>query len=167
MSNDGDQFYDVRGKVQGIFGESLGGIDGGLKQHNRVQSQLTKDGLVSEIACAGCGQPKQITFLWPELIAVRCGVSPYDAFVSHPQLRSFASRWRQAGPSDLRHLGEGEFWTPSEFRCARMSCGQPVEIWLTPDECGTYIVKGKRKGFLNQSQEVAIGNWCMNMKRGG
>jgi hypothetical protein len=70
----------------------------------------------------------------------------------------------------MRYLGKGgPYWTPNNMRCGRATCGQPIEIWLSPNECTAHLIKGKQQQLLDPNQEQVIGNLCASMvqARGG
>jgi hypothetical protein len=116
-------------------------------------SQVIPEGMAVDMACRKCGKPRQLTVFWPELVAIRCNVSPFDAFRGHPQLNQFASRWRIAA------VPEGTYWMPEEALCR--NCGAPVQPLFSPDECTRHIAVLRNKGWLAAEDEVAVGRVAM------
>lgn len=166
MSDEFDQFADVKANTFGIFADGLGSVDDALRAHTRTNSQLVDSGMLAELPCSGCGKPKQLVVEWAELIALRCDISPYDAFGGHPQLGQYASRWRRASPRDLAELHpnkQGDHWVTEGVVCGK--CGVPIEIMVSPDECSIALTQAKRRKLITQNWEQGVGNWCLQQRR--
>lgn len=166
MSDQFDQFADVKAKSFGIFASGMGAVDDALKEHTRVNSRLVDRGMLAELPCSGCGKPKQMIVEWAELVAIRCGISPYDAFSAHPQLQPYASQWRRATARDMRELApnqQGEHWVTQGINCGK--CGVPIEMMLSPDECSVALTHAKRQNMISKEWEQGVGNWCLNQRR--
>lgn len=148
-----DQFGDIIGDSSGIFSDGKGAVDDGLKRFDQIVAQVVPEGITVEMSCRSCGRPRQLTVLWPELVALRCNVSPYDAFSRVPQLAAYASRWRVAA------VPNGTYWIPEGMRCGK--CGADVAPQFDPAECAKIIGEMKRRGWLSQQDEVQVGNVCM------
>jgi hypothetical protein len=152
--DDHDQFNDYNDS-QGIFSPGLGQVGDGLKCFDDIRHKLSPDGLLVEMACrpstagAGCGKTRQLLVGWPELIAIKCDVSPHDAFRGIPQLAEWASPWRLANGQ------EGVFWVPEGARCG--DCGNLLQPLFSSEECARYILQMRKKGWLNQQDEQSVG----------
>lgn len=157
MSGDGDYFRDYDG-VQGMFSPGLGQVDDGLKRFDTITSELSPDGLVVEMACrpstsgAGCGKTRQLIVGWPELVAIKCSISPHDAFRAIPQLAEWASPWRVANGQD------GVYWVPESARCD--NCGNLLQPLFSSEECAKYIAQMRKRGWLAQQDEQQVGQIC-------
>lgn len=148
-----DQFNDIIGDCSGIFSDGKGCVDDGLKRFDKLVWEVSPSGVVVEMACRSCGRPRQLSVEWPELVALRCNVSPYDAFARSPQLAQFASRWRvAASPGSV-------VWVPEGMRCSQ--CGNDIAPQFDPNECARILGEMKRRGWLSQQDEVSVGNLCM------
>ena len=155
MADQFDKFSDI---IEREEGGSLGG--GGLNEFDSVRSVLSKAGLLTEVACRSCGRRKQLMISYPEIIALRVGVSPAQAFGRVPQLQAHASPWQ------LVQLPEGLHWMPQGLRCGLCPEGT-VYVYLSPDECTVRLSHAKQRGFLSPEDEIQVGRICENAKRMG
>lgn len=151
-----DQFEDLR-DPGGIFSSSMAGEKGGLREFDSVKDQVTGDGVVIEMMCRGCGRSKQVLITWPEVVALRCGMSPSIPYRQHPQLHEYGYVWRPA------HEQPG-YWVPDGSHCD--GCGLPVQPLVTTAECTKALIRAKQQGALNAEQEQQLGAICMAMRGG-
>lgn len=165
MSNDYDEFQDVRDANRGIFSDGLGAIDDGFRAHNRVNYSLSQEGLVCELPCGGCGLPYQMMVEWPELVALRVGISPYHAYGAVPQWRQWAAPWSLAPERRVQEAGgRGTYWMTEGLKC---KCGAMIEVMVSPEEATSYLRKARSKNWLSKQDELALGTHCTRMVRGG
>jgi hypothetical protein len=152
VSDTFDKFGDVIQGSEGIFAGGMGSIDDGLKKFDSASHQMRADGVLVEMQCRGCGRPKHMLVEWPEIIAIRCGVSPHQAYGNIGELARFASSWRPAQAQSEPH------WVPDGATCNR--CGTPVQPMFSVAECYRLIAKAKSQGLLRESDEVQLGQIC-------
>lgn len=151
---DWDKFGDIVSENAGIFRSGVG-MDDALRRFDSVVQQTTREGVVVEMNCRRCGRPRQITFYWPELVAIACNVNPRRAFASHPQLARFATEWRVA-QDQPEHS-----WVPEDIKCA---CGEHLRPIVTPHECRDILADMTRRGWLDPRQETWVGNLCIRSR---
>lgn len=153
MSDNFDKFGDVIQDSEGIFAGGMGAIDDGLKKFDSASYQVRSDGVLVEMQCRGCGRPKHMLVEWPEIVAIRCNVSPHAAYGNVGQLQRFASVWRpaqaQSEPS----------WVPEGTACNW--CQQLVQPVFSVAECYRLVLKAKESRSLSEQDEVQLGNLCM------
>jgi hypothetical protein len=153
--SDYDHFDDIINSREGIFAPGLGAVDDGLKRFDSIESDVTSQGLIIEMACRQCGRPKQLLVEWPEMVALKCMVSPSDAFRTVPALARFASPWR------IARVPRGIYWVPEDTKCVH--CGGVVQPLVGPDECGRYLAEMRQRGWLNPDDEKRVGTHCLRM----
>lgn len=140
-----DRFGDVIQRNSGIFKD-------GLDEFDTLATTPTPGGLVVEMACRGCGRPKQIVFDWQELIAVRHNAPPQYAFRDIPSLSHLATPWRTT-------TTEGDLqWMPETLRCD--GCQQNLYPKFTPEECAIHLAKAARNGWLNPQAAAQLEQHC-------
>jgi len=144
-----DAFNDIRAKTEGIFAGSLGLADGqqDLKQ---IPHQIVKNGVAIDYRCQQCGVPHRIEVTWPEIIAIRCQISPQIAYGRTQNLQAFADPWDQ--------MRDGT-WIPHGFRCSK--CGSQSFMGLVPKECARWIAKGRQNGWISPKVEQQLGTICV------
>lgn len=157
MSDNFDRFGDVIQGSEGIFAGGMGAIDDGLKQFDKANSEVRADGVLVEMQCRGCGRPKHLLVEWPEIIAIRCNISPHVAFSQVQELQRFASPWRLAHGQNEPH------WVPEGASCNR--CGTLVQPMFSVAECYKLIARAKQQNVLQQNDEVQIGQICEHAKQ--
>lgn len=140
-----DAFDDVISSYQGVFGDTEAGLDAGLKKHEAVQAKPTKQGVVLELSCQGCGRPTQMLVEWPEMVAIKYGVNPAIAFRGHPGILSNPTRWEFRPDEQL--------WRP-DIRCSH--CQFHIPLRLSPGEPERYLRDGRRAGYINQAGEQQV-----------
>ena len=141
-----DEFADYQANWQGMFGEGMSSIDDGLCNFDRVSHAVTKLGLANEFQCRRCGAPIRLIVEWPEIIALRCNISPHVAYQNHPRFGSFAqNRWRKADPRC------GNYWVPEGLRC---KCGEPAHVLISSSECQGHLVKRRAMGPIPFEKEM-------------
>ncbi len=154
---DYDRFGDYINDEQGIFSPGTGAVGDGLSKFDGLVFTVRGPGngllahVLVEMACRRCGQPRQVMVEWPEIVAIRVGISPFEAFRSVPSLSRFASNWR------VTDLPGEVYWYPEEVRCG---CGGFLQPLFTPRECAKHLVDMARKNWLNQQDEKQVGNMC-------
>ena len=160
----GEQPYDGFGD---IIDKNSGGCLGGegLTAHESLRHQYQAEGLVVEVHCTGsttggCGKPKHMTIMWPELIAIKYDVSPHEAFAGvAPQ---FASEWRVAqsrpGMPAIKHS-----WYPVGQNCSR--CGEMIAPLVEPGECEGHLKQMRRSGWMSPEQEKQMSQHCFALAR--
>jgi hypothetical protein len=154
VSDEYDRFGDVIQASEGIFAGGMGAIDDGLKKFDSASHQVRQDGVLVEMQCRGCGRPKHMLVEWPEIVAIRCNVSPHVAYGQQPQLQRFASAWRPA-------LAQSEpSWVPEGAACNW--CQQLVQPVFTVAECYRLILKAKESQAISEQDEMQLGNICMS-----
>jgi hypothetical protein len=118
MSNNDDDFADIRNDVEGMGFGSLSGL--GADNHDSVKTKIAKDGsgFDNQIRCEGCGKTLVVTIPWSELIIMGHGVlPPNNSFIYNPKRACFM-------PSNT---------------CV---CGAPIRLGVTPDECARHLKAG-------------------------
>lgn len=146
-----DAFGDVINAETGIFSGSSG-----LKAYDGVKAEYTPEGLRVEAHCPGCGFPRHVEISWPELIALKYDLSPYDAFNPVPSLRQFASPW--SNTAQVAHRGVDYAWYPVGLRCR---CGQDFKRPLiSPGECEGHLVHMRRNRWMPPQAEQQLSQHC-------
>ncbi len=157
MSGDNfDKFGDVIQQSEQTSSLAGGAMGDGLGSFDKAPYQLRPDGVLVEMQCRGCGRPKHMTVEWPEIVAIRCNVSPHVPYRQVPQLSRYASVWRPA-----RAQAEAA-WVPEGSNCNW--CQTPVQPIFSVSECYRLIAKAKEQGALSEQDEVQLGNICMAAK---
>ena len=158
MTQPFDGFGDI---IEKNSGGCLGGE--GIDAHESVRHQYQSDGVVVEVHCTGprhggCGKPKHLTIMWPEMIAIKYDLSPHEAFSSF--LPAYASEWRVAqtkpGMPAIRHS-----WYPAGVNCTR--CGEMIAPLVEPSECEGHLRQMRRQGWMTPKDEMAISQHCAQM----
>ncbi len=117
----------------GIFG--LGGITPDVVgKMNRVNSKLSPGGVDIEFHCPNCKKEMQLTYEYPELVAIGVGVAPQYVFNSGTQ-------WN----FDQKH---NAFYPTAN--CGQ--CDAPLPVSVTMSEAAKYVNGALQNGFLNQQQ---------------
>ncbi|MDD5007591.1 MAG: hypothetical protein PHC68_04200 [Syntrophorhabdaceae bacterium] len=137
-----DGFGDIVSGHQGIF-DGLGGQ--ALKTHDSVHSEVTKDGLVLEFYCHGCGKPRQLVVEYPELIALRYGVNPAVAFRGQTRILATPINWR--------FVSEENAWKP-DMTCD--GCAFHLFVRIAPSEPQKYLEAARQKGLLAPQYEQQL-----------
>lgn len=135
MSDSFDGFGDVINNTRGIFGEEL-------RDNDSVRSTTTREGVVFEFYCQGCGGAKQITAEWPEMIALKYGVNPGHAMQGIV---------RQ--PTNWYFMSEENAWRP-DMRCPVCQFGFCLRV--APHEPGRFIDDARRRRFLDPGAEAQL-----------
>ncbi len=165
MSDQFDRFGDYINDSKGIFSDGLGAMGDGLERFDRVIHQIAGPGdgllahVVVEMACRHCGNQRQITVEWPELVAIRVGVNPFQVFRSDAQLRRFASNWVLANVP-----GEPQ-WMPDDDSVRCRYCHQLVQPHFSSRECLHILADMTRKHWLSPSDEEYVGKVCQGYGR--
>ena len=87
-------FDDIVDSEQGIFSDGNAGIvkESAMTQFSRAKPVPTPEGVLYEVMCENCG-PRKLAVEWPELVAVRQGISPHVAYHGQPILRGPPTVW--------------------------------------------------------------------------
>ena len=144
-TRDYDRFADVQEDVHGIFGADQPGMEPGLKKHETVNVQPTKEGVVMQMSCQGCGRPTHMTVEWPEVVALKYGVNPVVAFRAHPGVVKYSTRWE--------FLPREHAWRP-ELKCSNCQFWFPLRI--SPEEPERFLAAGRRHGFILPAGEQEV-----------
>lgn len=144
-TDDYDRFADVQEDVHGIFGADQPGMEPGLKKHESVLAKPTREGVVLELSCQGCGKPTKMTIEWPEVVALKYGVNPVIAFRAHPGVVKFPTRWE--------FLPHEHSWRP-EMKCRHCQFWIPLRI--SPDEPERFLKVGRRNGLIHPAGEKQV-----------
>jgi len=144
--SDYDGFGDVINGSSGIFGAEQAGLIPGLKAHDSVHVKPTREGVVFQLSCQGCGKATHLTVEWPELVALKYGVDPAIAFRGHPRIIPNPTSWRWR-PED-------QAWSPN-IKCSGHSCYWiPLRIDFSEPE--KYLKVARREGYINQRGEQLV-----------
>ena len=151
-----DKFGDVIQQSEQASSLSGGTLGDGLGSFDKAPYQIVPKGVLVEMQCRGCGRSKHMTVEWPELVAIRCNVSPHVPYSQVPQLAAYAAVWRPA------QAQSEAAWVPEGSLCNW--CQTPVQPLFEVADCARHIAGGKERGFLSQQDEVQLGNICMAAK---
>jgi hypothetical protein len=157
MAENHDKFLDYQAEWQGLFSDGNGAMGDGLCSYDKVVHQVVQSGLANEFQCRNCGAPIRLVVEWPEIIAIRCGISPHLAYQGNHRFSSFAqNKWRKA---DKRC---GDYWVPEGIKCNK--CGKEVYVLLSSGECAAHINKGKQKSVV-PAYERELGAYALAMQK--
>jgi hypothetical protein len=149
MSVDHDNFSDLIGQSTGIFGgtdANIAGPEGGLQSFDKPSTTPTPQGVAVGMSCRGCGRPAQLMVEYPELVAIKYGVSPLYAFqgMSPPPLSE---------PIEWRYSTSQQGWFPVK------TCGwchtlcAPI---FSPEEAEAHLARARRNGWTRQDAEKGL-----------
>lgn len=105
---------------------SLGGE--GVEHLNSVKSSVAAEGVQNKMRCGRCGKGLLVTIPWSELIWMGKRMPPVNG------------SWRYEGFS-------GTFMP--NITC---TCGEPVALGITPDECVRHLRAGEHAGKITGAQ---------------
>jgi len=156
MPKDYDAFQDVIEGVNGIFGQEQAALDPGLKKHDSVHAQVSKEGVVLQFSCQGCGKPTQLTIEWPEVVALKYGVNPEIALRGHSSGVNDVARWE--------FLPHEQSWRP-HLKCGGCQFWFPIRV--SPDEPERFLASARRRGMINPEGEAGIAQICARAAQAG
>ena len=115
---------------------SLGGE--GVDHLNSVRSSVAAEGVQNKMRCGRCGKGLLVTIPWSELIWMSMRQRPING------------SWRYEGFS-------GTFMP--NVTC---TCGEPVALGITPDECGRHLRAGEAAGKITAEQ---VGTYAQQIRQ--
>jgi hypothetical protein len=146
MTVDHDNFSDLIGQSKGIFGGSdanIAGPEGGLESFDKPTTTPTPEGVAVGMSCRGCGRPAQLMVEYPELVAIKYGVSPPTAYRSLPQ-----APMREV--VEWRYSTTQQGWFPIKT-CAH--CGTLCAPIFSPEEAEAHLGRARRNGWTREQAE--------------
>jgi hypothetical protein len=147
--NDFDAFGDIINTQTGIFSGESAGIEPGLQNFDRAQTVAKPDGVKIVMHCRavagsgqGCGRAVEIDIEYPELVALKYGISPHAAFQGQPNV--------SAQPGEWRYNEREQAWFPL---LACPNCRTLTLVFVTPEEAEKHLATARRQGWINPKGE--------------
>lgn len=152
MSNDEKhQFADLYEQT-GIFHEHNAGLMPTLSQHDGVSHKIQPEGCKTIFNCPSCGVPIEITLEWPEIVAMKYGVNPYQVY-GQGQYSGLIS----GQPISWKFVAGEQAWTP-EMKCAQCSWASGLRV--KQPELEPWLAEGRRRGYINPAAEKDVSHLC-------
>ena len=143
MTDKYDQFSDIVQSQAGIFGRDAAAMENGLHAHDSVQTSVMQDGVHVSMSCRKCGNPRDVTIEWPELIAIKYQISPHEAYRG-AQVNFHVVPWQYSPRQDG--------WYPL-LQC--QGCGEYTSPIVTPHEAEAHLQTARMRGWFRQQDELA------------
>jgi len=154
-----DAFGDVINESNGIFSaeaSNIAGRNGGLTAHDQAKTVPMQQGVMVIMNCRGCPRPLQITIEYPELVAIKYGVSPHEAFARHPHIVQELTEWR---------YNPDQGWWPVRVCPGCRNIAGPM---FTFEEAEALLSNARRRNWIHTAGEqgvAAIAHQVANSKR--
>lgn len=149
-----DMFRDItHGGAFGIFDKDQAALESGMEKVNGVSSVPEKDGVALDFTCNGCGNSQRVTLEWPEVIAMKYGLSPHHAYAQAKPV--------QCDPSPWGFDREDGGWQPL-FKCG---CGWHLGMRIGPDEFEKWLRVARRSGLIQKQVEHACNQFIDQLMR--
>jgi hypothetical protein len=150
VTNHFDDFSDIIGTNNGVFGATEAALDSALEKHDSVETAVMPQGAALEFRCPGCGKMRRLIIEYPELVALKYFVSPHQAFVGH------ASGWCPT-PSTWRFVRDEHKFGLVQ-KCSFCNFHYPVR--LDPNEPEKILAMARRNNLFNPQVEAAVAHHC-------
>jgi hypothetical protein len=145
------QFADLYEQT-GIFHPHNAGLMPTLAQHDGVTHAIHPEGCKTRLNCPSCGVPIEITIEWPEIVAMKYGVNPYQVY-AQGQYASLI----QGQPISWKFVAGEQAWTP-EMKCSQCSWASGLRV--RPNELEPWLTEGRRRGYFNPNVEKQLSLLC-------
>lgn len=147
-------YDDIVDSQQGIFGDECSGICGSaMSAFSKARGEPDQEGLIFEVVCENCG-PRKIIVEWPELVAVKFGISPHIAYQGQPGILQQPTQWGFDRNS--------QNWYP-DIRCAK--CQWQFRLMMSPGEVEGGLRAAVGKGYLPNQSYQQLAALCSGMKQ--
>jgi hypothetical protein len=145
----GDEFEDIMEEQQGIFG--LDGVCGsGLGELSKAKTKFVPDGIIVSAMCGNCCAEIKIGVEYPNLVALKYGVQPKEAFggVAHPGTGAPI-----VSPNHMIDWGyeAPHGWFPA-LPCP--SCKHNPRVYFSQHESGKLVESAGRQGLIDPQYVV-------------
>jgi hypothetical protein len=149
MTVEHDNFADLIHQSTGIFGgtdANIAGPEGGLQSFDKPTTTVTPEGVAVGMSCRGCGRPAQLVVEYPELVAIKYGVSPLIAYqgITPAPVRE---------PIDWRYSASQQGWFPVKTCAWCHTLCAPI---FTPEEADAHLGRARRNGWTREDAEKAL-----------
>lgn len=148
-------FEDIVDQEQGIFSDGSAGIstESAMTQFSKAKPEPNPEGIVYEVMCENCG-PRKIVVEWPELVAIRNGISPHVAYQGQSVLR---------GPPTVWGFDQGtQRWFP-DIRCGQ--CRWQFRMMVSMGEVDQGIRFATGKGWIQPAHVQQLSSLCAMVKQ--
>lgn len=135
----------------GIFG--FGGIDDAIGQHDKVDVDVTAQGVNFKVRCQGCPSGLSILYPYVDIIALKYGISPHMAYARRPDITQTPSAWE--------YLPNEATWRPSALRCTK--CGWHVALRLRQSEPEAFLKQARAMKYIHAAGEESISRFLDSM----
>jgi hypothetical protein len=146
--NDFDAFGDIINSQTGIFAGESAGLEPGLENFDRAQTVAKNDGVKVVMHCRavagsgqGCGRAIQLSIEYPELVALKYGISPHAAYAGSTVM---------ADPAEWRYNEREQAWFPLQS-CP--NCRTLTLVFVTPEEAEKHLATARRQGWIDPRGE--------------
>lgn len=164
MSNKGfDGFDDIIYGNTGIYGKDTPGLANALADHDHREMTPTAEGLQVAFTHDPCGMSKIAEIVWPDLVALACGIPPKVAYGSrlNQQQPSLVERYPSfaEGLGDWSLQGPGGPWMMRGLRCFTSSCPKrDIVLMLTSREVDDAVRVARVQRWIRD--EAALFKWA-------
>lgn len=144
-----DAFGDIINSQTGIFSDESASLEPGLHNFDRAQTVETPQGVKVVMHCRqvvgsgqGCGRSIELTIEWPELVALKYGISPHAAYAGRAEIMN--------EPGEYRYSPRQQAWHPVQG-CP--NCRTLVLVFVTAEEAEKHLTNARRQGWINPAGE--------------
>ena len=151
---------DIMGSQQGIFGNDAPSVAGNsaMTEFANARAVPTPEGLAISLQCERDGRPQTVVAEYPELIAIKYGISPHIAYgqavaQGHkiPYLNGPATQWGY-DPNMKR-------WFPN----AACRCGAPIQPRISVAEAESALRAAQAAPWIEVAIVTQLSNFCAKM----
>lgn len=142
MSDDGD----LGGESD--FGMFTGEAVSNLRQ---VRPRATPEGVAIDINCQNCGKMPTLILSWPEVVSLKCGVSPENILRANGD--DVPLRWFFGADQNERGVASG----PPTYRPdAACGCGRMFPLRVAPQEFESWLRNGRSHRYVHAAMEQQV-----------